>query len=348
MEPKVYDTAEPDAFWQANDAIHILPLSYIPLKTQALRRARLIKNSALDSVVELFADREAGSGQIQPRDLDQSFEIDDELDVKIIKSLSQLVSYDVYSLRTELRRLEIDVDASKYLRLSPAKQTALAPYMASYVRPLIAHVYGAQRTDIETLADVLRLFRDPDVETAIANLRMLARTLGVGLDQVPRVLADYADVYLSLSYYESCLQEVSPEIQDILATIAEIRASPRTSGDKGLLEACAVIEDRLSNLIAEMRGLTEQFSRRTQDAWKTISLESFEQLKALIQSFQTEIGRNLCIAVVKAKAWARHFPPGTAGGGLAARARVMTSEIRPGIERMAHIDYADIGARQRH
>lgn len=347
MEPAVAGAAEDDAFWTANDAIHILPLSYVPLKTRALSRARLIKNGRLESVIELFTDARAGSGQIEPRDLGQAFDIEDELDVQIIKSLTQLTSYDVYSLRTELRRLKIDVDAAKYLRLSAAKQAALAPYMASYVRPLILRVYGAQRTDLETLGDILRLFRDPDVASALHNLRQLAQALGVDLDQVPGLLADYGDVFLSLSYYESCLKEVEPEIRSILDTIDRIRGHQRTRADKGLQAACDVIDRNLTGLLTEMRGLTDLFRARTQDMWETITLENFRVMRALIEAFQTEIGRNICIAVVKAKAWSRHFPD-EAAGALTARARIMTSEIRPGIERIVQFNYADTGPEREH
>ena len=47
------------------DSLHILPLSIIPMQTRALRHARLIKNSRLDGVVELFEGPASGSGQVE-------------------------------------------------------------------------------------------------------------------------------------------------------------------------------------------------------------------------------------------------------------------------------------------
>ena len=44
------------------DSLHILPLSMISLETRGLQRARMIKNSRLESVVELFEGEEIGSG----------------------------------------------------------------------------------------------------------------------------------------------------------------------------------------------------------------------------------------------------------------------------------------------
>ena len=51
------------------DSLHILPLSIIPFDTLALRRARLIKNSNLESMIELYRGEASGSGQTSPRDL---------------------------------------------------------------------------------------------------------------------------------------------------------------------------------------------------------------------------------------------------------------------------------------
>ncbi len=51
------------------DALHILPLEILPVETPGLKRARLIKNVRLDSVVELFREADTGSGQVHPSKL---------------------------------------------------------------------------------------------------------------------------------------------------------------------------------------------------------------------------------------------------------------------------------------
>ena len=93
------------AFTNDQDAIDILPLSIVPLRTTSLRKARIIKNSRLEGMVELFSEKESGSGQIRPRDLPSVFEFreDNEQDLDIVKRLCGLSSYDVYSLRVLLR-----------------------------------------------------------------------------------------------------------------------------------------------------------------------------------------------------------------------------------------------------
>ena len=47
------------------DALHVLPLSIIPFEVLGLKRAKLIKNVRLETVIEIFRDASAGSGQIR-------------------------------------------------------------------------------------------------------------------------------------------------------------------------------------------------------------------------------------------------------------------------------------------
>ena len=50
------------------DAIHVLPLSIIPLELGGLRRLRMVKNDELESVIEIFGG-DSGSGHIKLSDL---------------------------------------------------------------------------------------------------------------------------------------------------------------------------------------------------------------------------------------------------------------------------------------
>ena len=52
---------------EAIDSLHTLPLEIMPVKTPGLKKALLIKNARLESVIELFNDSSAGSGQAWPR-----------------------------------------------------------------------------------------------------------------------------------------------------------------------------------------------------------------------------------------------------------------------------------------
>jgi hypothetical protein len=334
-------TADERQFAADNDALHILPLAYIPLRTHALRRARLIKNSRLEGVVELFSDRQTGSGQCYPTELEHRFRIEHKPDIRLIQQLADLASYDVYSLRTELRRLGIKVDEHACLRLSAGKQAALAPYMASYVRPLLVRIYGKQTQKTDSLGDIVKLFRTPDVETARRNLQDLATKLNVDLDEVPGFIESYGDVYLSLSYYQSCLDEAVPAIKNLLAAIDQIRKSASMRSEVALHQACDFIENRINNLITEMNGLTEMFRARTRNMWDQVSPQGFRSMQAMIQGYQTKVGGNLCIVTAKTKSWSKHFPVAGAGT-LSKKASVMMSDIRPGFERITRLEHAGV------
>ncbi len=80
------------------DAMHILPLSVLPLQTPTLRRARLIKNARLQGVVEIFDDIETGSGQVDIEGLPKEFEWPESPphpDLILMRQLGLLPSYDV-------------------------------------------------------------------------------------------------------------------------------------------------------------------------------------------------------------------------------------------------------------
>jgi hypothetical protein len=258
-----------------------------------------------------------------------------------VRKLARLKSYDVYSLRIELRRLDIKVDDLDALRLSPRKQAELAAYMAVYTRPLIARVYGdAGAGETRSLVDIVNLFRLPDVAAARKNLVELAAMLNVDVRQVPAFLEDYGDVYLSLAYYQRCLDAAAPVLRHIAASMAELRGDAYTRCDEALMRACDAIETKLDSLTFEIRSLTDMFRARTEDMWQDVSAERFGMMKDLIASYQTKIGENLCILTVKARAWATQFP--SLGPGLLyKKGAAILSDMRPGLEKVVEMQYAD-------
>ena len=107
------------------DSLKTLPLAMIPLATAGIRHARMIKNSRYQSVVELFKDAKAGSGQMPVDQLPTAFPQMDPRDVLTLDKLEKLSSYDVYSLRIVLRDLDIPVNDVGDLRLSDDKRHQL-------------------------------------------------------------------------------------------------------------------------------------------------------------------------------------------------------------------------------
>ncbi|MEL0108358.1 MAG: hypothetical protein VW802_15630 [Rhodospirillaceae bacterium] len=208
------------------DAMHILPLSVLPLQTPTLRRARLIKNARLQGVVEIFDDIETGSGQVDIEGLPKEFEWPESPphpDLILMRQLGLLPSYDVYSLRVLLRENDIPISDLTPLQLSDSKKKELTEYMTMFTRPLIAEIYGSEDMDIENFEQVIALFRDPDVKKAKEQLEVMAKKLDIELIEIPKFLEDYGDVFLSLSYYRKCLDEIEPIISAFLDALEELQ-----------------------------------------------------------------------------------------------------------------------------
>ena len=121
------------------DSLHTFPIAILPIQTAVFRRARLVKNSRLESVVEMFSNGAGGRGQIDVTAIETFLGLADtssNLDIKLIKTVASLPSFDVYSLRILLRSHNIPIPDNTALTLSPAKVQSLNAYMTSFTRPL--------------------------------------------------------------------------------------------------------------------------------------------------------------------------------------------------------------------
>jgi hypothetical protein len=318
------------------DSMFILPLSIIPLETPALQSAKLIKNVRLKSVVEVFADAQTGSGQVDIEALPRMFGWPDgELhpDHAVLRRLALLPSYDVYSLRISLREHGIPVNDFAALKLSPDKAKELTKYMILFTRPLMQVIYGDEAVNIESYDDLLKLFRDPDVKKARQRLEQMANSLGIEIFEVPRFLEDYGDTFLSLSYFRHCLDRLEPYFTACVESLAPIRSHFQLRQNVNLMKSCDVIEEVINSMSATITGRLEVFERRTRDMWENISQDEFRTVKTMIERYHVAIGGALCGLTVKMNAFARQFPRPAMGGPIK-RADFMTAEILQGIEVM--------------
>ena len=325
------------------DTLHILPLSFIPLQTQSLKTARLVKNSRLQGVVELFSDKDSGSGQVMPDQLHKTFDFSGPraTDLKMIKALAVLPSYDVYSLRIELRKLGIDVDDSAYLRLSDKQIRLLTPYMMAFTKPLIKSIYAGDDVEIETLAELMARFASPDAVEARKNLELMAERLEIEMNEIPGFLRDYGDVYLSLSFYQHCLDENQPRLKDFLKAVQEIRNDTLLKNNHRLVMRCVEVKERLEATLHEVSDVLDIFKLRTAEMWKNLTAKGFQGVNSLITSYQTSMGGALCAITVKMDAW-DHLYSGTERTGLIRNADFIMNEMRQGMEMIQPINYADL------
>ncbi len=323
------------------DSLHILPLSMIPLETATLRRARLLKDARLRAVVELFRDNEGGSARVDPARLNQYFNWPEKPmhpDIVTIRALQDLHSFDVFSLRIELRRLHIRVNDHSSLRLSEEKNQQLTQYMTEFTRPLMQQIYGKAESQIDEIGDLFKMFSNPNKEEAINNIKRMADKLDIQMQDVPVFLEDYGDVFLSLAYFKDQLDEIVPMILEFTSELQNLKENYQLRKDGNFIDNCEYIESSFTDITASITGRFEAFDRQSQNVWENITAESFQKMKNLITAHHTTVGGVLCGLKVKMMAWHDKFP-GRQGGPVA-RSDFIMSEIKQGIDVIVKIENA--------
>tara|TARA_A100001037_G_scaffold243743_1_gene224490 strand:- start:188 stop:424 length:237 start_codon:yes stop_codon:yes gene_type:complete len=64
---------------------------------------------------------------------------------------------------------------------------------------------------------LINQFTTPDKKAALKNLKMMADKLQIQLQEVPRFLEEYADIYLPIAYGRDCLNALIPKKLSISA-----------------------------------------------------------------------------------------------------------------------------------
>ncbi len=321
------------------DALHVLPLAALPIQHLALRRARLVKNSRLDSAIEMFKMPGAGSGQFDVTEIAKILELQKsppDPDVELLQRVAVLPSYDVYSLRILMRANSITISDGSVLSLSPAKIESLSAYMATFTRPLVEEIFG-ETTDGKQFTDILSMFRDCSAETVRERLATMADRLGIPVSGIPNFLEDYADIFMSLSYYRQCLDQLLPLVENFVTSLADIRGNHQLHNDANLMTSIDFTEQTINGTLANITGRLESFDKSTADMWRNLSAERFRKIEQLITSYHTTIGGVLCALSVKLNAWAYQFPT-LASAGPVRRAAFIMSDMRQGIERISAIE----------
>jgi hypothetical protein len=86
-------------------------------------------------------------------------------------------------------------------------------------------IYGDDDMAIGSFEDLVGLFRQPDAKKALEKLKIMASKLEVNVEDVPRFLEDYGDIFLSLSYFRKGYDFVQPIISDFLIWLDEFSRS---------------------------------------------------------------------------------------------------------------------------
>lgn len=83
-------------------------------------------------------------------------------DIATLQPMELLHSFDVYSLRIELRRLGISISDQEGMQLSEGKAKELTSYMTEFTRSLLGQIYGGGENNIEDMDQLLAMFKSPD------------------------------------------------------------------------------------------------------------------------------------------------------------------------------------------
>ncbi|MEQ8815891.1 MAG: hypothetical protein RLO51_02790 [Thalassobaculum sp.] len=332
MESEFYSDDE-------KDALHILPLAIIPLKTPGLRRPRLIKNARFETVVELFRDARSGSGQIDIAGLSDFFDASDATFIEdrvIIEALAEAPSFDVYSLRLTLRSHNLKVDEAEHLRLSGKMQEKLTGYMRVFTRPLVAKVFGDDTRDISSAAQIIDMFREVDREEALRRIKAISDALGLDIEQIPGFLEDYGDIFLSLSYFKRYLDQLRPDFEVFKAWMQEGIVQSHLRHNRDAMRACEVVTSNVDEAIRFVLSRFQAFDETSKEFWKDLSRERYGVLRQLIQSHHHTVGGILCGLSVKLERWHTDFP--TATGSPNKRVDFLLAEMVPGLEKIRALE----------
>jgi hypothetical protein len=317
------------------DSIHTLPLAIVPIKTAALRNARLIRNVRLETRVELFREKGMGSGQIGVEEVPDFFPDQGELkdDILLLRRLSQLPAFDPYTLRIGLRQAGVDILSLDAFQLSSAKKRELMPLMQNITHPLMQHLYGdgdADATnDLETLIERVA---HPNTAQVRKRIDSMARGLGIGVEQLPDMLESYGDTYLALSYYRSYFLYCLPAVNRLLTWIGDVKDSGNLRHDQSMQKAIARVEEILTFVTNSVTRRFNGFDRETVVRWDQVTVETFNAVRGAISRHQRSLAEVLCGLTVKVYEWEQKFPSG--GGSPDKRADFVAAEIKPGLDRL--------------
>jgi len=311
------------------DAFDTLSLSMISLSSESLKAARLVKNSHMETMVELHNDPVSGSLQIRPQDVAASFPGSND-DQAIISKLARLNSYDVYSLRNSLKQLGIDVD-TRALELSDAMKRRLDQYSVEFTRPLVRNIFGDGNDDMNNNEGLLRIFRDPDVARVRSRLKLMAEKTGIPVEEIPAFLRNYSDLFLSVAYYRYTFESLAPDIGRFLSWLEELKTQREVIASPLAVASCKKAEESVKFLSTSIGDRLALFNAGFELFWSDMNRKSFERLRRKIEDNHVGMGAAMCGLLVKMRAWSNAFPNNS---GVPSMRLKYLLVMLPGLERL--------------
>ena len=321
------------------DTLHTTPMSLLPFQKEALKGARMVKNSRLESAIELYRMEGGASGLIEIKNVSGYFGSSPVSmnDLALLKRLGAMHSFDIYNMRMFCRAEGISEESVRTLNLSPQKIRSLDVYMGEFTRPLVESIFGMQTSQVNAFDDVLSMLRKPNVDEASHNLKVLAAKLGVDVKKIPEFLEDYADMFLSISYYKDCLKQLKPACDEFLETVNNIDRSYVARSDVMLGKTCKKITMRLGDLTNAVISQMYEFDRHAADMWHNLSAHKFREIEGIVKTHHRKLGGIICTLSVKMAAWQNRFP-NPRFGSLSQRGEFILNEMQYGLEKIERIE----------
>jgi hypothetical protein len=321
------------------DSIHTLPLGTVPIVDPGLRRARLIKNVRLETRIELYREAGMGSAQIGVDEIPDFFNANRDAlaaDMATLHKLEALTSFDCYSLRRGFREAGVQVESGEGLSLSSAKRRELFPFMRNLTRPLICHIYGGQDMDVNDTQALLDLIKNLDQRAVRSRLEEMAVALETTVEELPNLLEDFGDVFMSLSYYRSYFVYSVPKMDMLVEWMREVANAPMLRNDPRMQQNFKGIDQILTFLSKNVTRRFNQFDKNIVIDWEKVTVGTFNQVRKLIMTHHASLAQVLCRLTVKVYEWENAFP--NRGGSPDRRADFLLSEIKPGLDDLHRIE----------
>jgi hypothetical protein len=77
----------------------------------------------------------------------------------------------------------------------------------------------------------------------------MADRLGIGLIDIQTILENYGDIFLSVSYYRQCLDQLMPSIQLFLEMVHCIAGDYTLRSDSLVQKTCKSMESKITELV---------------------------------------------------------------------------------------------------
>ena len=249
-------------------------------------------------------------------------------DAILIAKLSLMQSFDIYTLRMQLRQLGLNIENSADLRLSSAKTSHLKKHMTLFMQPLMDLIYDETGQNTQQIGAAAANFHRTDNQDAHQNLKKLSEKLQIILG-LPEFLGSYGDVFLSLAYFKDAFEALLPKVKRFNQHVKALQNSDALQNDDYFKDASNIACQDLQEIIAIIGTRFAAFDEQTKNMWSNMTASSFHEVKTLIESNHGILGGILCGLTLKMSAWEDNME--TSDNSPRRQADFIMSDIKQGI-----------------